>query len=619
MANLRIENINQAIATRLLPTITLWNRLEGRPRTDNFDRALKAEIRDPLWMLARQWQIGEFEGDDAGSPVFAKIHLATNFLNAYQPHNQPPQPFDGSTPLEAQVEQRPLPFTRGQQIISLDIRLLMGRQWLKLMRSIGNFKQEFIDQYLIDIPDPTTSDDAEICSNVETWQQVAAVAERAMDGYKLYRYLLDAPTNHAYDGTSIPAGQHTDVDALAVKFLTWYKNLFFQPQEPEQNAWQPEYLEYKFAVAAPDGGSNSVFVADEYYHGRLDWYNLDVDNQRNDLGEIVAPAPKALENPTKTFIPTPLDFEGMPNTRWWTFEDSRTNFGNVNPGTTDLAKLMLIEFGLVYANDWFLFPVTLPTGTVTRVRGLAVTNVFGEKTWVKAAGRGRDEDWQRWNMYTMAVRSDADVGADMRFVLLPTVPKIQEGKPLEDVVLIRDEMANMVWGIEAQVAMPDGHSISGYEAGDDLRKYLVRLVGSVPGDTPAAAAPIRYKIMSTNIAENWIPFIPVHMPGETEEHREIQLQRAALPRIIPGDSASISKVLPRTTILREGLDAGSRYFVHEEEIGRAGVDVRQSYQRTRWYNGRVVVWLGIRKATGRGEGRSNLSFDQLVPVPFTAT
>ena len=34
----------------------------------------------------------------------------------------------------------------------------------------------------------------------------------------------------------------------------------------------------------------------------------------------------------------------------------RTNFGDVKPDTTDLAKLLLIEFGLVYANDWFLDP-----------------------------------------------------------------------------------------------------------------------------------------------------------------------------------------------------------------------------------------------------------------------
>ena len=46
----------------------------------------------------------------------------------------------------------------------------------------------------------------------------------------------------------------------------------------------------------------------------------------------------------------------MPNTRWWAFEDGRTNFGDVDAATTDLAKLLFLEFGLVYANDWFLIP-----------------------------------------------------------------------------------------------------------------------------------------------------------------------------------------------------------------------------------------------------------------------
>jgi hypothetical protein len=70
----------EALQQRLIPTITVWNRLEGRPRTDNFDRSLTAEIRDPLWMLTRQWQLGEFEGDDAGSPISAKIRMHTTRL-----------------------------------------------------------------------------------------------------------------------------------------------------------------------------------------------------------------------------------------------------------------------------------------------------------------------------------------------------------------------------------------------------------------------------------------------------------------------------------------------------------------------------------------------------------
>jgi hypothetical protein len=63
------------------PAITTWNRLEGRPRREDFDRSLRAEIRDPLWMLCRQWQLGEFRGEDAGSAVTAKVQLATAHID----------------------------------------------------------------------------------------------------------------------------------------------------------------------------------------------------------------------------------------------------------------------------------------------------------------------------------------------------------------------------------------------------------------------------------------------------------------------------------------------------------------------------------------------------------
>ncbi len=145
----------------------------------------------------------------------------------------------------------------------------------------------------------------------------------------------------------------------------------------------------------------------------------------------------------------------MPNTRWWTFEDGRTNFGDVKPDTTDLAKLLLIEFGLVYANDWFLLPFTVPAGTIATVRGVAVTNVFGERTWIEAAGRGADEDWQRWAMFLAERQGTRRRAGRPQPAHPPAAQKIQEGPPLEDVMLVRDEMANMVWGIERHVPLAD--------------------------------------------------------------------------------------------------------------------------------------------------------------------
>ena len=57
-----------------------WNRVEPRIRKEQFDRVLRCEIHDPLWMLTRQWQFGEFKGEDTGSAIFARTLLKTSRL-----------------------------------------------------------------------------------------------------------------------------------------------------------------------------------------------------------------------------------------------------------------------------------------------------------------------------------------------------------------------------------------------------------------------------------------------------------------------------------------------------------------------------------------------------------
>jgi len=611
-----VANISEALVNQTFPTITLWNRLEGRPRTANFDRALKAEVRDALWMLTRQWQIGEFQGDDAGSPVFAKLHLDTTRLTKYQaspnqPDSPPVEAFETAIPLEAKVERRPIPFVLEGQEISLDLRLLMGRQWLKLMRSVGDFAQAYRDHYPIALPNPSLKEDAPLCAHQEVWQTFTAVADRRMDGYALYQYLTEpaTPDHHAYDGISGIAGNEAAIDTLATKFIQWFETLYYQPTRP--NAWNPSRLEYQFTCSAPTATGEKVYTAEEYYQGHLDWYNLDIDPASKELGTLSTPPADPRSPDTQTLIPTPITFEGMPNTRWWAFEDRKTNFGDVKPDTTDLAKLLLIEFGLVYANDWFLIPYTLPVGSIASIRGMMVTNVFGERLWINAAGSGVDDHWQRWSMFTINTKGNANEVADTSLLLLPTVPKIQESAPLEEIMLVRDEMANMVWAIETIIPLATGSSKAGSEAAIETYNYYQRLIGE-PSDADLPIANIRYRVMTT-VPENWIPFIPVHRENDS---RQIQLQRAAMPRILENNPEVPEKVRPRAILMRPGLDQSplAPYYIHEEEVPRAGVRVTQSFQRTRWNDGRTFVWLSVQKQTGRGEGSSGLAFDRIIDV-----
>jgi hypothetical protein len=271
-----------------------------------------------------------------------------------------------------------------------------------------------------------------------------------------------------------------------------------------------------------------------------------------------------------------------------------------------------MEFALVYANDWFVIPYTLPAGAVATVRGLVVTNVFGERFWIEAAGAGADADWQRWSMFTIDVAGQPGAKADTSLLLLPTVTKILRSPPSEDILLLRDEVANMVWGVEQTIPVATGESKRGIEAARQTLAFLQALVGPAPAPVPANA-PIRYRVMNT-VPENWIPFIPVHVDGS---NRDIQLQRAAMPRILEGDPNPPVKVEPRTVLLREGLDRTPQqtYFVFEEEVPRAGARLMQTFERTRWTDGKVYTWLRVRRQTGRGEGSSGLGFDELINVP----
>ncbi len=295
-----------------------------------------------------------------------------------------------------------------------------------------------------------------------------------------------------------------------------------------------------------------------------------------------------------SFIPAPVSFGGMPSHRYWEMESRQIEFADIDAHTTDVAKLLLTEFALVYGNDWCIIPYELTTGSLSEVVGMLVTDDFQEQSLLLPAGHGLDDRWQRWSMFTMS-RSPSGGEADTRFFLPPAVAKLLEAAPLEKVHFLRDEMANMAWAVERLVPSRLGTGIDGYAV-------AAREAGKVTPPPPLALtpAPVRY-VLGTDVPYNWIPFIPVHVPGS---NRSVQLRRARMPEV-PGTTRA-----PRTRI----LDVKS-YTVNEEEVPRSGKLVTRGYQRARWLNGTTLTWIGRRVTTGRGEGSSGLAFDQVKDVP----
>src|SRR3954462_9233488 len=117
----QLTNVMRADSTLLLeayrePTITAYNRLEARPRAHDFARSLRAEVRDALWMLTRQWQFGELIAEDAGSPIDARLITRKLSEDRVALGSGAPRAYDDTVPLEAAVERERVPFSHALRV-----------------------------------------------------------------------------------------------------------------------------------------------------------------------------------------------------------------------------------------------------------------------------------------------------------------------------------------------------------------------------------------------------------------------------------------------------------------------------------------------------------------------
>ena len=430
-------------------SITTWNRLEPLPKQDDLGPGLRAEIADPLWALARQHQFGEMRGEDAGSPIEAQVRATTGRLTRYHAGPTGSRPADGAVdidptvPLETVVEREPVWGVPGDG----HLRVRAGLHFLRLLTAHGatNRRAEFVTEFGIRA-ETLLGDDP------STTRLRRTSVGRVPDGLVL-RSAFMAGTDASGVVTALPAAPDVGSDADKVKtaataFLAWMAAFVIEPGSGE-DAWVSQHLEHEFAVQAELPRTRVTLRADEYAGGRLDWYDFTVDPAVS-LGD----GGGQTRTLTRTLLPTPATYGGMPADRWWAFEDAAVRFGGLASGRTDLARLLLGEFALTYSNDWFVIPVDLPVGSVTRIDTFAVTDTFGVSTKVApVADPG-------WSMFRLSGSSGDDASITM---LPPTLLETQESPPLEDVLFTRDEMANIVWGIERSVAGDGGRSVDRYE------------------------------------------------------------------------------------------------------------------------------------------------------------
>lgn len=533
--------------------ITTWGRLE--PDTEALDpseglsRGLTNRLGDPLWLLSRQHSLGELRGEDAGVPVAVELICERHPVTALTIDGVT-APVSPGVPWEAEVEAEP-------DQVDLRLRLRGGELLAALLADAGLGAAVAMAPGAFAWQPDAPGHDA---TTVEA--ALLAAARRWADGAAVAR---------AYEAgtfaTALGLGPD-DLVAGAKVGAAWHRWWSARARVRARTAWQADRLEHHFVAEAPTAAGTVRLAAERYPGGRLDWDAFQVAT----IEPVGAVAPVAIAS---TCAPLPLAIPGMPTARVWALEDDGPDVGRVSIGPGDLGAALLVEVALAYAGDWFVAPVALTAGALHRLTSVQVTDSFGVRSIVRAAAEVRpDPAWGLWRL-----TGDAD---GWLFIPAATATTVM-GDPIEDVVLLRDELANAGWAIERVVP-------------DALGRGRPTMSGGGTAAVPTAPSTADWR------------YAPLpRLPGD----------RVPLLRQSAGDGAAH---LVRAQVVDPAMGAPATagrivamdFAVREVELQRRGAVVTRRWQLAQDAAGGRRVWCTRAREAARPAAGVRLGFDELV-------
>ena len=608
------------------PSITGTTRLETQPTAINLRSGLAAPLADPLWLLSRQWQFNEFQGEDAGTPLRLQFGVQGVKVDAFRAGTDPATPWqpitDHDVPIETRVEAEPVWSTHAR------LRGEAGQHALRMATPAVRSALLAAFPLALDAPSDPDADRAGLL-----WSTL--LDARTIDALALadaLRPLVDGAGKLANLPASLALGGAAAEDAktMLATWLAWLDTLLYEG-DPARTSWQRNRLEYAFALKAGD----TRLDAGEYTDGHVDWE------------DFRATAVSAAGEPVRqTFSvasrhPTPVRYPGMPAERYWEFEDGNVNFAGAEAGVTDLIRMSVTEFALTFGNDWFLVPVRLPVGWVYRVADFVITDNFGIAA---SANPIVNPNGSQWTMYSLTADATLQGRLNHAMFLPDSLDGVQEGAVLEETMLARDEMANLAWAIEHTVQGESGEPLN-----RDLEAKALAFQQRIAFDGGVDSPQLVYRLQ-TPVPANWTPLLPVRdTPLNLSDPLSIRLARAGMKRFYPeasvevigavdpaymdflalldaqdnfvtriaiGDDLRAYVFYPRGWMLRRDplhpMPDDDTLVIEEEEVPRIGGTLKRKFQYARSSDGRSWLWIGRSKTAGRGEAQSALRFDVAV-------
>lgn len=544
-------------------------RLECRTRDAENTDSLAMRIADPLWMLGRQWQFGEFKGEDNGSPIGVKANYRKEKPTKYALLDQQQRAID-KVPLELRVEAMEVRPT------DLKSKVRIGQKFESLIEAA--FTETDANKYIESFRTlfPLTHSEEQLDEKSERYFHLMQGA--VIDGGTIWTSIQN---------NSFPTNGISEFNTIITQLKSWYHTLFVSNHKA--SAWNAKQLIHQFSVH----GEGIELNAPDYQSGHLDWYSFDT-------AAINVQIKKETQN-SESFIPVNVSFAAMPEKRLFAFEDSKLDLSGMEVETSDLVRLMIIDFSLVSGTDWFMIPLEMEVGELCWINYVEVTDVFGVTTKISHDPYLSKDPLKTWDVFKIRNQLVDTFRPKEHFLYLaPTTTFSQESPPLEDVLFLRDEYANMAWGIEKTICNAKGNPQNGFDLHLELNGPFLQTEEELT-ENGADANPLARFRLASPVPTNWIPYLPFRI---NNNETDIELRQAVMMR---NEKDEVPKdIVPISRLVKEDLSA-----IREEAIPRAGKRIQLTKQRIRWIDGKTYIWLGRKVKAGRGEGSSGLAFDQL--------
>jgi hypothetical protein len=367
--------------------VVYWNRLEPRPRSPEIADALGARVRDPLWILTRQWQWGEFSGEDAGSPAYVQIDSRTGSVTGWRAVGGAWQQV--GTSLEQSVESEGV-------TADLATRIELGQRFERLLAAEVSQQRlaNIIAAYRTAFPPSVASIPA---TDVGGQRLATIAAGRAIDGVAVAAPNAALPNDPDVNAES--QNVRRAITALSADIAAALGTV----GSADAPSWRRDELAYRIEVAVDHPSTGPLVLrATPDRDATFEWFAFDAV-----ATEVPRPAARRPALDSVSCLPAFVSFRGMPNHRWWDFERGTMDFGAITPDRRDIAKLLLMDFMLIHGNDYFMVPFEQRIGTVCQIERVLVHDVFGMVTLVERADLNAGAAGKRWTCFSLA-KSDRD-------------------------------------------------------------------------------------------------------------------------------------------------------------------------------------------------------------------